>query len=70
MEEQKLTQETTAAPADATPSPDAATQAAAPAAESMPNPAELLRQAELEVPSIYGPTKEGWAAYGMEAPRV
>jgi molecular chaperone GrpE len=48
MEEQKLTQETTATQADATPSLDAATPAAAPAAESMPNPAELLRQAELK----------------------
>jgi uncharacterized damage-inducible protein DinB len=30
----------------------------------------LMRQAGLAVPSIYGPVKEGWAAYGVEAPRV
>jgi uncharacterized damage-inducible protein DinB len=30
----------------------------------------LMRQAGLKVPDIYGPAKEGWAAYGMEAPRV
>ena len=30
----------------------------------------LMRQAGLLVPSIYGPVKEGWAAYGVEAPRV
>lgn len=30
----------------------------------------LLRQAGLHVPSTYGPTKEGWAAFGMEAPKV
>ncbi len=30
----------------------------------------LLRQAGLPVPSVYGPVKEGWAAYGMEAPKV
>lgn len=30
----------------------------------------LLRQAELKVPEVYGPAKEGWAAYNMEAPRV
>lgn len=30
----------------------------------------LMRQAGLAVPSIYGPTKEGWVAYGMEAPAV
>jgi hypothetical protein len=30
----------------------------------------LLRQAGLNVPSIYGPTKDGWAAFGMEAPKV
>lgn len=30
----------------------------------------LMRQAGLKVPDVYGPTKEGWAAYGMEAPAV
>ncbi|MBI4911365.1 MAG: hypothetical protein HY823_01385 [Acidobacteria bacterium] len=30
----------------------------------------LLRQAGLPLPEIYGPTKEGWGAYGMEAPAV
>jgi len=30
----------------------------------------LMRQAGLTVPSIYGPVKEGWAAYGVEPPRV
>lgn len=30
----------------------------------------LMRQAGLVVPGIYGPAREGWAAYGMEAPRV
>lgn len=30
----------------------------------------LMRQAGLAVPSIYGPTKDGWSAYGMEAPAV
>jgi uncharacterized damage-inducible protein DinB len=27
----------------------------------------LMRQAGLKVPGIYGPSKEEWAAYGMEA---
>ncbi|MDR2560791.1 MAG: DinB family protein [Holophagales bacterium] len=30
----------------------------------------LIRQAGLVPPNIYGPTKEGWAAFGMEAPKV
>lgn len=30
----------------------------------------LMRQAGLTVPDIYGPAKEGWAAYGMEPPAV
>ena len=30
----------------------------------------LMRQAGLVPPGIYGPTKEGWAAFGMEAPKV
>ncbi len=30
----------------------------------------LLRQAGLKVPDTYGPAKEGWVAYGMEAPSV
>jgi uncharacterized damage-inducible protein DinB len=30
----------------------------------------LMRQAGLPVPSIYGPVKEGWSAYGVEPPRV
>jgi uncharacterized damage-inducible protein DinB len=30
----------------------------------------LMRQAGLRVPDVYGPAKEGWAAYGMEAPKV
>ena len=30
----------------------------------------LMRQAGLLVPSIYGPVKEGWGAYGVEAPKV
>ena len=30
----------------------------------------LMRQAGLKVPGLYGPTKEGWAAYGMEVPKV
>jgi len=28
----------------------------------------LMRQAGLKVPGIYGPAKEEWAAYGMQAP--
>jgi uncharacterized damage-inducible protein DinB len=28
----------------------------------------LMRQAGLKVPGVYGPSKEEWAAYGMEAP--
>ncbi len=30
----------------------------------------LMRQAGLVVPDIYGPAKEGWAAYGAPPPRV
>jgi uncharacterized damage-inducible protein DinB len=30
----------------------------------------LMRQAELEVPGIYGPSKNEWAQYGMEAPAI
>ncbi len=30
----------------------------------------LMRQAGLRVPSIYGPAKEDWAQYGMEAPKI
>jgi uncharacterized damage-inducible protein DinB len=30
----------------------------------------LMRQAGLQVPGIYGPVKEGWAAYGMNVPAV
>jgi len=30
----------------------------------------LMRQAGLVVPSIYGPAKEGWAAYDMPVPEV
>jgi uncharacterized damage-inducible protein DinB len=30
----------------------------------------LMRQAGLVPPGIYGPAKEGWAAYGMDAPAV
>ena len=30
----------------------------------------LMRQAGLPVPDTYGPSKEGWAAYGMAAPAV
>ena len=30
----------------------------------------LMRQAGLPVPSIYGPVKEGWSAYGVEPPKV
>ncbi|HEX7553481.1 MAG TPA: DinB family protein, partial [Geothrix sp.] len=30
----------------------------------------LMRQAGLRVPSLYGPTKEGWAEFGLEAPKV
>ena len=30
----------------------------------------LLRQAGLKAPDLYGPAKEGWAAYHMEAPAV
>lgn len=30
----------------------------------------LMRQAGLKVPDVYGPAKEGWATYGMPAPRV
>jgi uncharacterized damage-inducible protein DinB len=30
----------------------------------------LMRQAGLGVPDIYGPSKEGWAAYGAEPPKV
>jgi uncharacterized damage-inducible protein DinB len=30
----------------------------------------LMRQAGLRVPSLYGPTKEGWAEIGLEAPKV
>jgi len=30
----------------------------------------LMRQAGLTVPGIYGPAKEGWKDFGMEAPIV
>lgn len=30
----------------------------------------LMRQACLKVPGIYGPAREEWGQYGMEAPRV
>lgn len=30
----------------------------------------LMRQADLVVPSIYGPAKEGWAAYGAPPPQI
>lgn len=30
----------------------------------------LMRQAGLKVPGIYGPSREEWAAFGMEAPIV
>ncbi len=30
----------------------------------------LMRQAGLQVPSIYGPTREGWAEFGLETPKV
>lgn len=30
----------------------------------------LMRQAGLVVPDIYGPTRDGWAAYGVEPPKV
>lgn len=30
----------------------------------------LMRQANLRVPGIYGPSREEWSQYGMEAPTV
>ena len=30
----------------------------------------LMRQAGLNVPGIYGPAHEEWAAYGMQSPDV
>lgn len=30
----------------------------------------LMRQAGLDVPGIYGPSKEEWAKYGMDAPQM
>lgn len=30
----------------------------------------LMRQAGLTVPGIYGPAKEEWATFGMEAPKM
>ncbi len=30
----------------------------------------LMRQAGLTVPGIYGPAKEGWAQFGLEAPQM
>jgi uncharacterized damage-inducible protein DinB len=30
----------------------------------------LMRQAGLEVPGVYGPSKEEWAGYGMVAPEI
>lgn len=30
----------------------------------------LMRQAGLTVPDIYGPAREGWAAFGMQPPAV
>ena len=30
----------------------------------------LMRQADIVVPSIYGPAKEGWKEYGTEPPKV
>ena len=30
----------------------------------------LMRQAGLRAPDVYGPAKEGWAAYNMAAPKV
>ncbi len=29
---------------------------------------ELMRQAGLKVPGVYGPSKEEWTAYGMPVP--
>ena len=30
----------------------------------------LMRQAGLEVPGVYGPSRQEWAAYGMQPPAV
>ena len=30
----------------------------------------LLRQAGVQPTDVYGPTREGWAKYGLEAPAV
>ena len=30
----------------------------------------LMRQAGLQVPGVYGPSKEEWAGFGMQAPEV
>ncbi|MBE1554042.1 DinB family protein [Sporosarcina limicola] len=30
----------------------------------------LMRQAGLRIPGVYGPTREEWAEFGMEAPEV
>lgn len=30
----------------------------------------LMRQAGLTVPGIYGPAKEEWAKFGLEAPKM
>ena len=30
----------------------------------------LMRQAGLEVPGVYGPSREEWTAYGMQPPTV
>lgn len=30
----------------------------------------LMRQAGLKVPGVYGPSREEWSQYGLEAPRV
>jgi len=31
-------------------------------------PTRRLRQAGLKVPGVYGPAREEWTAYGMQAP--
>ena len=38
--------------------------------ENVARLATIMRQAGLKVPSIYGPVREGWAAYGIEPPKV
>jgi hypothetical protein len=38
--------------------------------DAQPEPRGSLRQAGLQVPGVYGPSREEWTAYGMQPPAV